>query len=278
MGANSGVNGGMSDSKTGRDGVRVRRSPPPFRRVAVRRVATTTPHLVRVTLGGPDLDGFAVDQPAASVRLLVPSPGTSELVMPAWNGNEFLFDDGRRPIIRTFTPRRFDPETLELDLEIVIHEGGAVSSWAQEASPDISAAISGPGRGYAIDLSAPSFLLAGDESALPAICQLLEVLPSETPVYVHVEVAHPDARLEFPEHPRLTVTWCDRVLDASPGEALIASIRSAAIDLDTRVWAAGEAAAMHTIRRHLFEERRLPRAQATVRGYWKGGRGGSDES
>jgi NADPH-dependent ferric siderophore reductase len=268
----------MNDGKTSREGLRVRRHPPPFRRVAVRRVVARTPHLVRVTLSGPDLEGFVVDQPAASVRLLIPSQGTSELVIPTWNGNEFLFGDGRRPTIRTFTPRRFDPETLELDVEIVIHEGGAVASWAQKTTPDDPAAISGPGRGYAIDRAAPAFLLAGDESALPAICQLIEILPAETPVDVHVEVAHPDARLELPDHPRLTVTWSNRAPDASPGDALIASIRSAAIDLDARVWAAGEAAAMHKIRRHLFEDRGLPRAQATVRGYWKVNRGHAGET
>jgi NADPH-dependent ferric siderophore reductase len=40
------------------------------------------------------------------------------------------------------------------------------------------------------------------------------------------------------------------------------------------VWVAGEAAAMQRIRRHLFEDRGLSRAQASVRGYWKHGRGG----
>jgi len=38
--------------------------------------------------------------------------------MPSWNGNEFLLADGRRPTIRTFTPRRVDPEALELDLDV----------------------------------------------------------------------------------------------------------------------------------------------------------------
>jgi NADPH-dependent ferric siderophore reductase len=38
------------------------------------------------------------------------------------------------------------------------------------------------------------------------------------------------------------------------------------------VWAAGEAAAVQRIRSHLFVDRGLPRAHATVRGYWKHGR------
>ena len=268
----------MSDDKTSGEGMRVRRPPPTFRPVAVCEVVARTPHLLRITLTGPDLDGFVVDHPAASVRLLIPSPDASELVIPTWNGNEFLMGDGRRPIIRTFTPRRFDPETLELDLEIVIHESGAVAGWARHAAVDDPAAISGPGRGYIIDTAAPAFLLAGDESALPALCQLLEVLPVETPVQVYVEIAHPDARLELPDHPRAIVTWVDRPVDSAAGGALIASIMSAEFDPDTRVWAAGEAAAMHGIRRYLFEDRRMVRSLATVRGYWKSGRGGSDEA
>jgi NADPH-dependent ferric siderophore reductase len=189
--------------------------------------------------------------------------------MPEWNGNEFLLGDGTRPIIRTFTPRRFDPETLELDLEIVIHPGGTVSGWVQSAGPGDPAAISGPGRGYAIDAGASSFLLAGDETALPAISQLLEALPVDTAVQVHVEVAHPDARLTLPAHPRADVAWYDLPPDARPGEALVAALRSADLDPDVRVWVAGEAAAMHHIRGHLFKDRQLPRDQVTVRGYWK---------
>ena len=258
--------------------MRVRRPPPPFRRVTVQRVITATPYLLRVTLSGSDLNGLVIDEPAASVRLLIPSPGTAELVIPTWNGNEFLFENGQRPIIRTFTPRRFDSGTLELDLEIVIHEGGAVSNWAQEASPDDPAAISGPGRGYTIDPAAPAFLLAGDESALPALCQLLEILPADKPVQAHVEVAHPEARLKLPNHPRATVTWVERPADAVPGDGLVATVTSADFPPDVRVWAAGEAAAMHRIRRHLFEERGITRSLATVRGYWKRDRGSSDES
>jgi len=69
---------------------RARREPPPFRSARVTGVVPLTPRLVRVTVAGPDLKGLVIDQPAASVRLLLPPPGSSELAMPAWNGNEFL--------------------------------------------------------------------------------------------------------------------------------------------------------------------------------------------
>jgi NADPH-dependent ferric siderophore reductase len=233
--------------------------------------------MVRVTLAGAELAGLTVDQPAASVRMLLPPPGAPELVVPTWNGNEFLLPDGRRPTIRTFTPWRVDPEGLELDVGIVVHGGGVASEWAVSAAADAPAAISGPGRGYAVDRDAPAFLVAGDETAIPAITQVIDAVPSETPVQVRIEVAHPDGRLALPDHPRATVEWCDLPPDAGPGDALGAAIREADLADGTRVWVAGEAAAVQRIRRHLFEDRGVSRQHAAVRGYWKHGRAGDGD-
>lgn len=263
---------GMSHRERSPMTVRARREPPRFRLVTVRRVVPMTPRMVRVTLAGHELEGLTVEHPAASVRLLLRSPDAQELVIPTWHGNEFLLPDGRRPAIRTFTPRLVDSEPLELDLEIVIHDDGVASEWAETAEPGEPAAISGPGRGYAIDLDAHAFLLAGDETAIPAISQLLEALPADRPVQVHIEVAHPDAQLPLPAHPRSTVEWCDLPPGATRGDALVAAVRGADLAPGTRVWAAGEAAAVQRIRRHLFVDRGLPRAHTTVRGYWKFGR------
>lgn len=229
--------------------------------------------MVGVTFAGDELEGFTVDLPAASVRLLLPSSRASDLVVPTWNGNEFLLADGSRPIIRTFTPRRVDSAARELDLEIVIHDGGAASAWAEAATPGDPAAISGPGRGYEIE--GDGFLLVGDETAIPAIGQLLETLPVAAEVRVHIEVAHSDARLGLPGHPSLETEWLDLPPGTPPGDTLVGAVRDAALGPDTRVWAAGEAAAMQRIRRHLFDDRGLSRSRATVRGYWKIGRGGN---
>ena len=99
-------------------------------------------------------------------------------------------------------------------------------------------------------------------------------LPPVAQEHVHVEVAHPDARLDLPERPGASVQWHDLPADARPGDALVAAVRRAEIDPAARVWAAGEAAAVQRIRRNLFEDRAFARGQTTVRGYWKHGRGG----
>jgi NADPH-dependent ferric siderophore reductase len=262
----------MSDAAPTEPPGRTRREPPRFRRVAVRAVTPVSPRLLRITFAGTDLEGFAVEEPAASVRVLLPASASEPLIVPTWNGNEFLLPDGRRPTIRTFTPRRVDAAAGELDLEAVIHGDGVASQWAARAEPGASAAISGPGRGYTIERDAPAFLLAGDETAIPAISQLLEVLPAATPTQVHIEVGRPDARLALSEHPRATVAWYDLAPGAPPGDALVAAVRAAKLVPGERVWVAGEAAAVQRIRRYLFDERAKPRSETAVRGYWKHGR------
>jgi hypothetical protein len=112
--------------------------------------------MLRLRLGGRNLEGLTVAQPAASVRLLLPSSGGHELVIPTWHGNEFLLPDGRRPTLRTFTPRRVDADAPGLDLEIVIHSGGLASQCAEAARRSDPAAVSGPGRGYTVGPDAPA--------------------------------------------------------------------------------------------------------------------------
>ena len=125
----------MSPSQGSPTSVRVRREPPRYRRVTLRRLEHLSPRMIRVTLTGPDLEGLIIDDAAASVRVLFPEPGVSDVVMPRWNGNEFLLPDGHRPKIRTFTPRRFEPGALDLNVDLVIHGRGVASDWAVGAVP-----------------------------------------------------------------------------------------------------------------------------------------------
>ena len=250
---------------------RIRREPPKYRRVVVRSVEPLTPYLLRIVLGGDELDGFAIEAPASSVRLLLPQPGSETLVMVTWTGNQFELPDGSRPPIRTFTPRHFDADRNELTLDIVLHDHGLATDWARAAAPGQEVAISGPGRSDDLDPDARSHLLVGDESALPAIAQLLEWIPGDHSVQAHVEIRSRDAQIELPDHPNATVTWHEEYGGASPGAAM-ADALMAVTDLPDAVWVAGEAAAVQRLRKYLFDERGRERASVTARGYWKHGR------
>lgn len=249
---------------------RIRREPPRFRTVVVRAVEDVTPRLKRVTLAGEELAGMDPPQLASSVRLLLSDE------TPTWNGNEFLLADGSRPVIRTFTPLRFSASAGTLDIEIVRHGGGAASEWVASAAVGDEVALSGPGRGYEIDAAATAFVIAGDETALPAIGQLLEAVPESLPASAHVEIADSSARIDGGAYG--AVEWHELPSDDRPGDALVGVMAALDIPDAASVWVAGEAAAVQRIRKHLFDERGLTRSQATVRGYWKHGRtGGADD-
>ena len=251
----------MSDAPT-----RLRREPPPLRRLTVLHAEPRSVRMMRVVVGGVGLEGLELPEPAASVRFLVPWPGET-FELPMWNGNEFLLADGRRSALRTFTPVHLDGH--ELTIDIVRHRGGAIADWSETASPGDPCAISGPGRGETIDESADRYVLLGDETAIPAIEQLLRVIPASMEVDVHLEVDHPDARLVLPDHPAATVVWHPAVDTEPPGTSLRRAIAGTTVTGGTRVWAAGEAASMQAIRTHLFDERATPRSHTTIRGYWK---------
>lgn len=255
---------------------RLRREPPTFRRVEVSDKEPINSRMMRITLTGDDLDGFAVEEPAASVRVLLPRRGRDELIMPEWNGNEFLFADGTRPPIRTFTPSLTPSESRTCDIFVVLHGNGSAAEWARTSEIGSSAALSGPGRGYEIDREAPAYLIGGDESAIPAIGQVLDALPVDVPARVFIEVADPDTVSHLPARAGTEVRWLHNDDDAQrPGAALVDAVTATAIESSEQVWVAGEAAAVQRIRRHLFDTVGLPRSQTTVRGYWKHGRAGT---
>ena len=251
---------------------RARRAPPPFRMAQVRRVVRLTPRLVRVELAGADLVGLRVDAPAASVRLLLPEP--SGLVLPAWSDNQFLLTDGRRPLIRTLTPLDVDGDAGRMNVAVVRHGRGALHDWLAVVRAGDEVAVSGPGRGYAFDPEAPGLLVAGDEAALPAIGQLLTVVGPDTVVRAMVELDDASARLEV--DPFGPVEFLVRVPGQPSGARLVDAVRDASLPPAWRVWVAGEASAVHRIRRDLLDHRRLPRERVAVHGYWKDSRRSPD--
>lgn len=225
----------------------------------------------RIVVGGDELSGMIVDEPAASVRLLLPPDGADAIVMPNWTGNQFELPGGDRAPIRTLTPRALDTDRSELTVDIVLHERGAMSDWARATAVGDEVAIAGPGRGFAINAETSSILLAGDEAAIPAIDQLLETITPSTGVVVHVEISDPSATPSLSDHPNAEVTIHELAPGRSPGDAFASAIESLD-ELPDELWVAGEAAAVQRVRKHLFGERGIPRSRVTARGYWKQGR------
>lgn len=234
-----------------------------------------TPHLVRITLIGEELALLTVDGPAAQVKLVFPAPGQERPALPVMGETGLVWPpDEPPPVMRTYTPRRFDAAGRELDIDFVLHDrGGTASTWARRARPgDRMVVAAGRGR-YEPDPAADWHLVAGDETALPAIATIVAALPAGTPGMVFVEVPGAEERVPLDSDARLRTVWLDRD-GAAPGEVLERALRAASLPAgDGRVFVAAEAGAVRRIRRYLLTERGFEKEQLYTRGYWTAGDG-----
>jgi NADPH-dependent ferric siderophore reductase len=260
----------MSEGRTGAGAPPRKRVP----RVAeVVRTSRVTPQMIRVVLGGEGLAGF----PAGAftdhyVKLLFPPPGApygvpydpeqvrAELPREQW------------PATRTYTVRAWDAGARELTLDFVHHgDEGLAGPWAAAALPGDRIQLMGPGGAYTPNPAADWHLLAGDESALPAIGAALERLPAGVRALVFAEVAGPaEEQAELRAGDGVELTWVHR--DGEPGAALVAAVRAAELPAGTgHVFVHGEAAAVRELRRHLRAVRGLDPEFTSISGYWRRG-------
>ena len=147
-----------------------------------------TPGLVRVVLGGGDLDRFAeVDATDAYVNLAFAPEAAS--YGGVFEPSAIRQDRPRHewPARRRFTVRRWNASARELTIDFVVHgEEGVAGRWASSATAGDVLVFEGPSGGYRPRLTADWHLLVGDESALPAIATAVESLPADTLAVVRV--------------------------------------------------------------------------------------------
>lgn len=293
--------------------------------VAVRRL---TPHFTRVTFAGPELESFGTDGQDQRIKIVIPFENgrTSDIgaedsvtiLDGTWYSRWRELPDEKRNPFRTYTVRAVRPELAEVDVDLVSHgdgdDSGPASRWLARVRVGDEVVVVGPDA-RSIDSAigidwhpgeATELLLAGDETAAPAICSILEALPAGRRARAFIEV--PDAGDVLSVHlaPGATITWLDRAgrpvgsalepavrgwvagnRDAIRG-ALAASVQPLdEIDVDTELlwdspdaprdagfyaWLAGEASVIKTLRRFLVSETGIDRKAVAFMGYWRLGK------
>jgi NADPH-dependent ferric siderophore reductase len=258
--------------------------PQSLREVEVVRVTDLTPGMRRITLAGAQLRAFTsangYAQPAFGstgfddhIRLVFCYPGQTEPVLPVQKEKGLDLPRDPRPLSRVYTIRRWDPETGELDVDFVRHGIGVGTTWAYRAHPGDRIQIYGPASSRALPHDADWLLVAGDDTALPAIARLLDELPEDARAQVFVEVAEAAHRLELRARPHVEVTWLvrDRA-EADTSTPLLGAVKSAEWwDGRPFAWFAGEHSAVRDLRRHVIEDRGLPSDDIESTGYWRRG-------
>jgi NADPH-dependent ferric siderophore reductase len=235
-------------------------------------VTQLTPRLLSITFGGDALAGFPVPAPTAHIKIFLPAEGQTTMPVPELGPDGVTWPDTEPPpVVRTYTPRRFDQETGTLEVQFVLHGVGPASEWAERAKVGDQVAIGGPGGRFELDPGISRWWIAGDESALPAVAMLLEALPGNATAEVHLEVGESDDEMPMPGPPGTTIEWHQRRAPDAWGVELYEAAASSSFEGDVHAWVACEAAAMRRIRGYLLAERRLSPSALVTRGYWRAG-------
>jgi NADPH-dependent ferric siderophore reductase len=238
------------------------------------------PTMVRVTFGGDALAGLASGGRDQRVKLFLPHPHQTAPVVPAEEGDGWYaawraMDPEVRAIMRTYTVRDQRRDLEELDIDFALHgDGGPASRWASRVRPGERVTLLGPigPDNGGVDFRPPPgtawTLIAGDETALPAVAGILAWLPADLQVRVWIEIPHPDDLQELPTRADAEITWLVR--DKAPGRTLLDRIRDAELPGGRPyAWIAGEAGMVRALRRHLVGERCFDRETVTFTGYWR---------
>jgi NADPH-dependent ferric siderophore reductase len=221
------------------------------RRARVLETRPLTPEMIRVVLGGEELEDFGAGAFTDHyVKLRITPPGESE------------------PRTRTYTVRDWDAERRRLTIDFVHHgDTGVAGPWAASAQPGDELLLLGPGGAYTPDSEADWHLMVGDSSVIPAIAASLGRIPAGVPVHVLIEVEGREEEQPLTTPGDLHLTWLHRNGD---DEALAGAVRALDFPAGTvHAFVHGEASAVRAIRRHLLVDRGLPREALSISGYWK---------
>ena len=239
----------------------------------VTRVERVTPRMARVTLAG-DFSEMPAAAATDHIKIFFPASGEEFPVMPTVGEHGLVPPPAGSPRnYRDYTVRRLDRDAGELDVDMVVHAGGLAGAWAASAVPGLRVGVLGPRGSEVVADDLDWYVLAGDETALPAIGRWLSELPAGARAEVFCEVADAAEEQEFVSDADVTVHWLHR--DGVPaGEATLLHDALATLALPAGrgfVWVAGEAGALRPVRRLLRARDDLSPRDLDVDGYWRRG-------
>lgn len=275
--------------------------------------------IVRITCAGEDFSRFADTGYDQRVKLILPLADSGYASFPTgpdWYQRWRTLPADQQNPIRTYTVRAVRQAYGEVDIDLVLHGiTGPASAWASQARVGDPVALLGPNARYGgdhggIEFRAPGpntrLLLAGDETAQPAITRTLEQLPADARGTVLLEMPHADDVIDLIKPAGIDVQWLirgDRPVgepmlsvfadharnvfgdheDAAPAvdldaleatepsddEQLIWDVSLPPATADGYAWIAGEAAMVRTMRRILVNDLGVDRGSVAFMGYWR---------
>jgi NADPH-dependent ferric siderophore reductase len=219
-------------------------------------VVDVGPRMRRITVGGDALAQFTA------------LPGQDVVV--------HVSDGHGGGVSRRYTIRHLDNAARRLDLDVVMHGHGPGATWAASVAVGDDVEVFGP-RGKVLRSTAAWQLFAGDESAIPAIAEMIGALPPGIAGVALIEVSDADDEQPIAATELLDVRWIHRETTA-PGESDLLDRAVSAVDLpdaDRHAYLFGESRVVRRLRDDL-SRRGLQPGEISAKGYWNVGRVAAD--
>lgn len=247
-----------------------------------------TPNMVRVTVGGGDIDSFEYRGSDQWFRLFLPVGGDASLQkvpnkLTTLSYLKFLtVSKSERPILRNYTVRayRADGESgAEIDIDFVVHgteadgTAGPATVWAQSCQPGDALGLLDEGTTFEPPADVTTFRLVADETALPAMAGVLAELPAESTGIAWIEIPHADDQQPLDHPAGVDVRWLVRTDHAAtPGQAALEAVQAEpAVTERFFGWVAGEQSLAAGARRHWVQHGAV-KTDIQFTGYWKAGK------
>src|SRR5688572_17758077 len=214
--------------------------------LTVLRRERLSPHWMRVTLGGGEIERFRPMGYDQWFRIFLPLGGDEGLDrLPAKANKLFGYlkylriPDGVRPVMRNYSVRAFRPATAEsdaeLDVDFVLHgsaedgTAGPASRWAETCETGESVVLIDEGLAFNPERGTDRVVLVADETGLPAIAGVCASLPAHATGLAIVEVPSEEDALESERPAGITVRWIVREHDVKPGTLALQALREASL-------------------------------------------------
>ncbi|MPS30757.1 MULTISPECIES: siderophore-interacting protein [unclassified Salinivibrio] len=222
---------------------------------------TVTPNMQRLTLQSDAFAGFPTECEGGYIKLLFDKAGSTDLSGLA---------EGERPVMRTYTIRRFMPDQQQIEVDMVRHQieqadCGFAARWALNAQVGDTINIAGPGTIAPINRDADWFFMAADMTALPALSAKIKTLPRDAKGYAVVQLdAEEDAQpLDAPAGMEIIWLTTPTLAETVKAQPWLAG--------QVSVWCACEFESMRALRQYFRNDRDVEREFIYISSYWKNG-------
>ncbi|SMX51218.1 siderophore-interacting protein [Actibacterium lipolyticum] len=239
-------------------------APPNFHLVSVASVRRISPNFLRVTMACENVGALLTG--GMHFSLLLPPEGRA----PVWphinDEGRTIWAEGEDQLHRApYTFVDLDVKAGTFSFDVFEHDGGRTTEWARHTTKGDVVAVVGPGGGT---FPTGDFLLmAGDETALPAMRRILEHSDPARRGAVFIELGDMRDKCPIAAPEGVTVTWVQR----GSGDTILDQICAAGLPETEQshfVWFAAERDQVRRAKSHFRDTVKIERTQGYFSTYW----------